>query len=175
MQICVYYLRYAFSDDLVWKKPHTVQFIWLVWRRMWLKMLLISALLQFGLEIGYRKWHLMSGFKGLWVSPPPSPGFAVHTDNLLILLSQRQGRVQSEGILISFTLPFFRAVLYLIPNQLKKETNSYSYSWFALSVQGFKWQRVCWPCWCTQQKNVIATLLLLYTNKATMTSHANQE
>ena len=30
-------------------------------------------------------------------------------------------------------------------------------------------------CWCTQQRNVIATLLLLYTNMAAMTSHANQE
>ena len=49
------------------------------------------------------------------------------------------------------------------------------YSWFVLNIQGFKWQRVWQPCWCTQQKNVITTLLLLYTNMAAMTSHANQE
>ena len=31
------------------------------------------------------------------------------------------------------------------------------------------------PCWCTQQKNVVATLLLLFTNMAAVTSHLNQE
>ena len=49
------------------------------------------------------------------------------------------------------------------------------YSWFVLNIQGFKWQSVWQPCWCTQQKNVITTLLLLYTNMVAMTSHANQE
>ena len=53
--------------------------------------------------------------------------------------------------------------------------NRITYSWFALHPQRFKWQRQWRSCLCTQQKNVITSLLLLYNDMAAMTSHANQE